>query len=168
MLTVFWSRYNGTQGAPTTSDAGDHQVAHIEAYRGCKTTGNPFNISSGGIDASGPTTLNMTGATTDSNNCLIVLAVADDYDNASTARYSAWTNANLANILERWDNGTATGNGGGIGVATGELKTAAAYGVSTVTQLSAILVDGYMTIALQGKTVKGRARKIKILSGGDK
>ncbi|MCJ7792121.1 MAG: agmatine deiminase family protein, partial [Dehalococcoidia bacterium] len=28
-LTVFWDRYNGTQGAPTVSDVGDHQIGRI-------------------------------------------------------------------------------------------------------------------------------------------
>src|SRR3990167_10950095 len=31
-LTVFWSRYNGTQTAPTTDDPGNHVICRITAY----------------------------------------------------------------------------------------------------------------------------------------
>jgi hypothetical protein len=170
-LTVFGSRYNGTQTAPTTSDAGDHQTGHIEAYRNVKTTGNPWNITSGGIDATGPATLTITGATTDSANCLVILAVADDWDNSSTSRYgsvSGWVNANLAGITERHDQGSTTGNGGGVGVATGQKATAGNYGNSTVDQNASILVNGFMTIALQGVPEVASPRRLLKLKKGSK
>ena len=41
-LTIFYSRYNGTQGDPTTSDSGDHQVGRIYAFRGVVNSGDPW------------------------------------------------------------------------------------------------------------------------------
>lgn len=149
-LTVFWSRYNGTQGDPTSSDSGNHQVGHIEAYRGVRTSGDPWNITSGNVDTTGPATLTVGGATTTVDNCLVVIAVADDWDNTSTTRYTNWVNADLASVTERWDSGVASGNGGGVGVATGEKASQGAYGNTTVDQNAAITLNGYMTIALEG------------------
>jgi len=153
MLTVFWSRYNGSQGAPTTSDSGDHQIGVIVAFRGVATTGNPWDITSGSVDATGPTTLSIGGATTNSLNTLVVVATADDWDNASTTRYASWTNSNLSNIQERFDYGDTTLNGGGLGIMTGERASAGNYGTTTVSQNASILVNGYMTIALRPEPV---------------
>ena len=55
-LTVYWSRYNGTQGAPTTSDSGDHQIGRMIAIRGATTSGNPWDVTAGGVDATASTT----------------------------------------------------------------------------------------------------------------
>ncbi len=167
-LTVFWSRYDGAQTYPTIGYAsGNHIIAHIEAYRGCVTTGNPWNITTGGVDGSGPDSLYIPGAITTSNNCLVVIAVAEDLDLNSSTLFSNWYNGNLENITERWDRGMNTGNGGGIGVATGERPTAANYSTSHLGQNTNILVNAYMTIALQGTNPKGRNRILKII-GGDK
>ncbi len=75
-LTVFWSRYNGTQGAPTTSDSGDHQIGRIIAIRGATTSGNPWDVTAGGVDATASTTATIPGATTTVANTLVVVAVA--------------------------------------------------------------------------------------------
>ncbi len=74
-LTVFWSRYNGTQGAPTTSDSGDHQIGRIIAIRGATTSGNPWDVTAGGVDATASTTATIPGATTTVANTLVVVAV---------------------------------------------------------------------------------------------
>jgi len=153
-LAVFWSRYNGTQGAPTTNDAGNHQIGFIAAFRDVKTSGDPWNITSGGTIASdAPVTITLTGATTSSDNCLVVLAVANDMDINATTIYSNWTNTNLASVTERFDGNNNQGNGGGLGMATGEMATAGNYGNSTVDQAAGVLVDGFMTIALEGTAV---------------
>ena len=50
--TVFWSRYNGTQTAPTTSDSGTSQVGFIAAFRGCVLAHH--DISCGGLRGKEP------------------------------------------------------------------------------------------------------------------
>lgn len=161
-LTVFWSRYNGTQGNPTTSDSGDHQVGQITAYRGVKTTGDPWNITSGNTNTSS-TTVSITGATTSVADCLIVLglALADD----GTDLNGSWTNADLANITTRTNMLTATGNDGRVISATAEKATAGAYGATTNT-INLAVVKGCMTIALEPAAAAATADPYPYVGGG--
>ena len=148
-LTVFWSRYNGTQGAPTTSDSGDHQIGRMIAIRGATTSGDPTNITAGGVDATASTTASLPGATTTVANTLVVVACATGLPNSNgTSNFSAWTNSNLSSITERIDNTRNVGVGGGIGVATGGKATAGAYGNTTVT-LAASAKKAMMSIAIK-------------------
>ena len=126
-LTAFWSRYNGTQGAPTTSDSGNHQLGRIIAIRGATTSGNPWDVTAGGVEATADTSGSIPGATTTVANTLVVVAIATSLPDASgTANFSGWTNANLSSLTERTDNTVTAGNGGGLGIATGGKATAGA------------------------------------------
>ncbi|NWG38102.1 hypothetical protein [Nitrososphaera sp.] len=145
-LTVFWSRYNGSQGAPTTSDSGNHQLGVILAFRGVTDTGDPWDVTSGNVDATSDTSLAATGATTTAANTLVVIAATlmDDAQNFG----ATWTNADLSNITLRANEGTAAGNDGRLGIVTGKKSTAGTYGDTTNT-LTASSVKGMMTIALK-------------------
>ena len=133
-LTVFWSRYNGTQGAPTVADSGDHQLGRMIAIRGATTSGNPWNITAGDTEATVDTSGAIAGATTTVANTLVVAAIATSLPDASgTANFSAWTNADLSSLTERTDNTVTAGNGGGLGIATGVKATAGAYTTTAVT-----------------------------------
>ena len=55
-------------------------------------------------------------ATTQNSLVLWIMGLSDDASDATNA--SAQTNANLADITERWDNTATTGAGGGVSVAT--------------------------------------------------
>ena len=148
-LTIFWSRYNGTQGAPTTSDSGDHQIGRIIAIRGATTSGNPWDVTGAGVDATANTTATIPGATTTVANTLVVVAAAVGLpDSNGTANFSAWTNSNLTSLTEQIDNTRAAGVGGGIGVATGGKAAAGAYGNTTVT-LASSAKKGMMGIAIK-------------------
>jgi hypothetical protein len=136
-LTVFWSRYNGTQGAPTVSDSGNHQIARMIAIRGAAASGNPWDITAGGVESASDTSGSIPGATTTVNNTLVVLAVAGSLPDANgTSNFSAWSNASLTNLTERVDNTRSAGNGGALGIATGEKAVAGAYGTTAVTHAS--------------------------------
>jgi len=149
-LTVFWSRYNGSQGAPTTSDSGNHQLGRIIAIRGAVTSGNPWDVTAGGVESTSDTSGSIPGATTTVANTLVVAAIATSLPDASgTANFSAWANGNLTSITERTDNTVTAGNGGGLGIVTGVKATAGAYGSTTVTAASSA-VKGMMSIALKG------------------
>ncbi|HBR20565.1 MAG TPA: hypothetical protein DD726_10190, partial [Phycisphaerales bacterium] len=146
-LTAFWSRYNGTQGAPTTSDSGDHQLGRMIAIRGAAASGNPWDVTAGGVEATSDTSGSIPGTTTTVGNTLVVTAIATSLpDASSTAKFSAWTNANLTSITERIDNSVTAGNGGGLGVATGVKVTAGVYGNTAVTLANAAY-KGMMSIA---------------------
>ena len=148
-LTVFWSRYNGTQGAPTTSDSGDHQLGRMIAIRGAVSSGNPWDVTAGGTEAVSDTSGSIPGATTTVANTLVVTAIATSLpDLSSTTRFSAWTNANLTSLTERTDNSITAGNGGGLGVATGIRAATGAYGNTAVT-LATAAYKGMMSIAVK-------------------
>jgi hypothetical protein len=148
-LTAFWSRYNGTQGAPTTSDSGNHQLGRIIAIRGAAASGNPWDVTAGGVEATSDTSGSIPGTTTTVANTLVVAAIATSLpDSSTTTDFSSWTNSNLTGLTERTDNTTSSGNGGGLGIATGTKATAGAYGNTTVT-LTSSAYKGMMSIAIK-------------------
>jgi hypothetical protein len=150
-LTVFWSRYNGTQGNPTVSDSGNHTAGRIIAIRGCPTSGNPWDVTAGGVESTSDTSGSIPGATTTVANTLVVAAIATSVpDSTSTAVFSSWANGNLTSITERVDNARSSGNGGAIGVVTGIKATAGAVGNTTVTCASSA-TKGMMSIAMKGQ-----------------
>ena len=150
-LTAFWSRYNGTQGDPTTADSGDHQDGLICAWRGVITSGNPWDVTSGGVEATSDTSWSITGDTTTVANTMVII-VGSRMNDSVAAHFSGQTNASLTNIAERADAGSIGGNGGGLFVAEGEKTTAGIYDATTVTNGTAT-VKGFMTIALKPQTV---------------
>ncbi|OHB41610.1 MAG: hypothetical protein A2Y13_03960 [Planctomycetes bacterium GWC2_45_44] len=148
-LTAFWSRYNGTQGAPTASDSGNHQLGRMIAIRGAVASGNPWDVTAGGVEAVSDTSGSISGATTTVTNTLVVTAIATSLpDASSTAKFSAWTNANLTSVTECTDNSVTAGNGGGLGVATGIRAATGAYGNTAVTLVNAAY-KGMMSIAIK-------------------
>ena len=148
-LTAFWSRYNGTQGVPTASDSGDHQFGRIIAIRGAVSSGNPWDVTSGGVEATSDTSGSISGATTTAVNTLVVAVVAASLPDAiGTANFSSWANGSLTSITERTDNTQDVGNGGGLGVVTGIKAIAGVYGNTTVTHGSSA-IKGMMSIAIK-------------------
>ena len=163
-LTVFWSRYNGTQGAPTTSDSGNHQLGRMIAIRGAVTSGDPWDITAGGVEAVSDTSGSIPGATTTVANTLVVAAIATALPDATgTTNFSLWTNGDLASLTERTDNTTNQGNGGGLGIVTGTKTTAGAYSNTAVTIAAAgSSYKGMMSIAIKpGGTVSGGAGYVR-------
>lgn len=149
-IAVFWKRLAGGDTAPTMADSGNHNTAQIHVFRGVKTAGDPWNITAGGNDGGvNDTSGAVPGATTTVADCLVVLISGSSFNGTSTAQFSGWTNADLANILERTDNTNTSGLGGGHGMATGEKAAAGAYGDTTVT-LANTSFKGAMSIALEG------------------
>ncbi len=145
-LTIYWSRYNGTQTAPTIADSGDHTFAFIAAFRGCSTSDPPYEGDTGTTDATSNTSVSIPGSTTTGVDRLVVGAASRDQDDAA-ALYSSWANADLANIDEIFNAGTTQGNGGGLGVITGEKASAGSYG-STSASLATPSSDAVITFAL--------------------
>lgn len=156
-LTVFWSRYNGTQGAPTTSDSGSHQAGQIIAIRGATLSGNPWNITAGGVQGTASASASIPGATTTAANTFVVTAIGTSGpQSAGYSNFSSWTNSNLASLTERGDQTGTVGTGWGLGIATGTKATAGAYGNTAVT-LGTAALQAMMSIAIAGENPPGQA-----------
>ncbi len=147
-LTVFWSRYNGTQTDPVTSDSGNRQLARTIAVRGVVNSGNPWDITSGGVDAVANTSGVIPGATTTVADTFIVTAIGTALPDAgSTVNFSSWSNGSFT-ATEQIDNTSTSGVGGGLGIATGPKAAIGAYGNTTVTLVNSS-VKAMMSIALK-------------------
>lgn len=153
---VYWHRADaGDTSDPTVTDTINHTSAVIAGFRGCVTSGDPWDVSNGGIDAVSTTAAVVTGNTTTVADCLIAIFIASGEDTL-TDQFSLYTNLDLANITERYDFMTDQGNGGGVGMATGEKASAGAYGNTAVTLANAS-TKAFCTIALKPAT--GRTTK---------
>ncbi len=146
-LSVFWCRATSSNMSnPTIADPGNHVTAQILTYRNVITTGNPWDVTGGGIKSIASTSLSLASITTTVANTLIVQGASKDLD-STAAGFSNQTNANLINVAERTDFGTNAGNGGGIAVWDGSKLTAGAIGTTTVTV--SYSQNAYLTIALK-------------------
>jgi hypothetical protein len=158
-LTVFYRvAESSSEPDQTITDPGDHVTRAMAVVRGCAAS--PVNDTAGGVNASAGTTATIPGATTTVDRCLVLAASSRDNDSAASS-FSAWANSNLGDgtvgtVAEVFDLGTATGNGGGIGIAYGVMETAGSVGDTTAT-VSVSTVHAYHCIALlagQGVTAR--------------
>ena len=90
-LSVFYKIAGTSEGSVSVADSGDHQDAVILAFRNVDDL-NPFNTSSGGVQATAATSLTLPSVTTSRSQCMIVNAVGTDNDLNTTANFSAWAN----------------------------------------------------------------------------
>ena len=133
-LTIFYKFSDGTETTYVTGDSGDHNAVGSLVIRGVDRV-NPFNANAGDT-AAASLTITCPAVTTTVPECMIINAVATDYDLNSTAVFSNPTNANLTSLTERIDGTTAQQDGGGLGVFTGLKATAGSTGTTTVTQVA--------------------------------
>jgi hypothetical protein len=135
VLQVFWRRLQAGDTDPILPGQSNHAIAIIHAFRGLPTTGDPWQTGAYGsafsLTVDTTATLPGPGTAPTEDNAVVVMAVASPLDQ-STPNFANWANANLANVSERSDDFSTGGNGGGVGVATGELATAADYGTGSV------------------------------------
>lgn len=150
-LRVYWARATSTTAAPAVPDSGDHNYGYIAAYTGCATTGNPWEVTAGGVKATASTSFSATGVTTTTANDLIVVAMACGTD-TTTTQISAFTNANLTGLTFRAGTQILTGSGGGVYICDGTKAAAGATGATTGTQ-AASSPNAFLTIALNPATV---------------
>lgn len=146
-LTVFWARAtSASMPSPVVADPGNHVYCRILTYRGVATSGNPWDVTGGGVKPTASTSVTVTGVTTTVSNTLIVQAVARNNDSPGAA-FSGQTNPDLANITERSDSGTSAGNGGGIGIWDGIKYAPGLVGDTAATVVNS--VNAFLTIALR-------------------
>lgn len=145
-LVVYWSRYNGTQGDPTTSVPSNHFCVGIGAWRGCITSGNPWNLAQFAKD-SGTTSYDIAGGTTTVADCLIIVAASSNFD-LNTGQFSNWANADLSSVTSRMNYNTNAAQGGGFGVMEGGKDAAGTFGSTTV-NIANTADGGSMVLALK-------------------
>lgn len=163
-ITVFWSRYNGTQTAPTTSDSGNFNMGVILAYSGRITTGNPYDVTAGDTQAA-TTAGSIPGDTTTVDGCDIVAAASTDRDANSTTNATDWANASLASITERVDDVSASFSGGGFAIADGVKTTAGVVDATTWTQAASANLCNHM-VALKPPAGAAAADPYPYIGGG--
>lgn len=143
--TVLWRVSDGTETTVTIGDSGDIQYAAGVVVRGASADAE-IDVSIGG-NAAASTSGSFTGVTTPGDNRLVLTFVTTDRD-GSGASWSSQANSSLANLAERFDNGTATATGGGVAIYTGEKLVAGATGTTTATQ-SASAAYCWITVAVK-------------------
>lgn len=137
--SIWWRRWNGTDGDPTVASATNHVLGQRYAFSGCITTGDPWDF----IDQSSEGTEDTTGSadssssTAGADRLIAIIVGSSKPDTLSTTEISAPTNANLTSLTERADNAGNSGNGGHVGLFTGEKATAGTVGNTTYTKASA-------------------------------
>lgn len=149
-LTVFWRRYDGTGSAPSVTGPADHGVTRMIAIAGCPATGNPWNVVAVGVDTVSDNSATFPNSvSTTVTDCLVLLigAWSDDFAVAALP-----VNANLSSIAEHIDSQTATGNDGGIYLASGIKATTGTIGTSTAT-LGGVAFKAMMTLAMAPSAV---------------
>jgi hypothetical protein len=144
-LTVVWRRWTAGLTAHAWGDSGDHNIGAYLAFRGCKTTGNPWNVVSVGQDATLDNSAQWTTVTTTIADCL-VLFIGGWGDDFNTGALSGGTG--LGAFSERLDAVTALGADGAIFCAEAVKAAAGATGTPAAT-LTGTAHKALMTLALE-------------------
>lgn len=149
-LTAIWKRFVAGDTAPSWNDSGNHNVGRIITIRGCKTTGNPWNVTpTSGQETAANFSAEWPTLTTTVDGCLIVFCIATGRDLATTANLGGLVGGTgLTNSAERMDNWIASGTGGGIGMITADKANAGSIGTPDST-MGSTDSKALITIALE-------------------
>jgi hypothetical protein len=148
-LQVWWKRAaSAAETSVTVPDSGDHQVARIYTFRGCITTGDPWDVATTGNKTTASTTATVPSLTTAVQDTLVVAIIGRPDDSASTTHFGTLTNANLTGIASAGEAGTQSGHGGGFVLEYGAFLGPGSTGTSTATK-TASTTDTYMALALR-------------------
>lgn len=154
-LAVFWLRDNGSVAAPTVADTGNHTIAQILCFRGCVTSGDPWDVTAGNTLSSAATGITYPGLTTTVNNTTVVLIGGHDIDATSaTLSGTLSSNLDLLNSNVSFNGGgsavaTSTGTGGGFGYDIGVMQAAGSIGALTGRSWNSSTKQANISIALK-------------------
>jgi hypothetical protein len=133
--TWMWSRYNGTQTAPTLG-VPTSQLSRMVAVRDCITTGDPY-IQAGSSGIFPETATTIPSVTTPDANCLVLdCIVGSGPDADGTGVYTGWTNAALSGATEIFNDSSSIGPGGSLAMLAATKATAGATGTTAVAHAS--------------------------------
>lgn len=100
-LTLFWNRATSSaMASPVVADSGDHQLAFITTFRNCITTGNPWDVISGGVQTPATKNISIPGATTTLINTLVVIGLANGGPNTQP-QVTSVTSSGLSGLTKR-------------------------------------------------------------------
>lgn len=152
-LHVWWKRAASAAEAAVATGAGtDHILARLYTFRGCVTTGNPWDVTTTGTKVTASATATVPALVTTVDDTLITMIVGRPNDSLNTAHFGVPVNANLTGLGEAGEAGTANNNGGGFVVSYGVEPTASNTGTSTLTKIVST-TDTYVVLALRAQVV---------------
>lgn len=134
-LSVFWKRATASESAPYIPIVTeDHFIGCILALRGCTRIKDPFDVTSGSVEASSVASATLTGVTTTVTDAWVIIGSAyhQTLNLVPPVRFCGVTNAGLSSISVKTDATYAVGNGGGLAIATALKATAGATGNTTI------------------------------------
>lgn len=132
-LSVWWKRLTSSSEPDIViADTGQAQYVVCEVWRGCKTTGTPFQILSDTNSGTGATAT-LGGGTTLSNGAPVLFAVATEIDAVGSQISSTWANADLTGLTESQNFQSAGDTGWSIYSGYGFDDAAGSVGNTTVT-----------------------------------
>jgi hypothetical protein len=131
---VYWKRAGASESAPSIADSGDHTIAIIVAFRGCKISDSPVDTSASNNPVSG-TSIACPTITTSVANALVIAGAM----HGGNTTFSSWSNGNLSSLGEILDFNDTSGNDGSVGLAIGWKAAAGAVGTTTVTVAEGVM-----------------------------
>lgn len=132
---VWWRRAVGGDTAPTITGATGDIVGRIFGFRGCSTSGDPFDASDTATTASS-TTVNAPAITTLNANSMILFAVTYRDFASTTSLISGWSGTNPTFADGGQTNASLTDNVG-VNIAYGIKTDVSTTGARTATLDSA-------------------------------
>lgn len=147
-LCVFVRRATSTSmPSVTLPTPTDHIYGVILTVRGVFKVGTGIDVIGTSIKAAS-TSLSIAAINVNQNgNDIIYLSARGS--GVATARYSAQANASLTGLGERFDAGTITGGGGGLGIWSGNLALSGSSGTLTAT-IASSTAEAYMALSFKG------------------
>lgn len=148
IMTYIARATSGAMAAPVITDAQNHSYAVIVRIRGLDSAtplADLVNAIAVATKTVASTSASAPTVTTTLPGCVVINAITRD-DDLAGASFSDWANSNLTSASEISDDGTTSGNGGGIGIYAGIMASAGATGATTATVAST--QNASITIAL--------------------
>ena len=148
-LTVFWARAtSGAMSAPGTPDSGNHTIGRLLTFRGCATSGDPWDVTAGDVASTASTSVSIPGDTTTGDNRLVVAIAVNATDAPSDQTFTSEANSSLEGFSVVDEAANGVGNGGAWMIAVGEKRASGAYSATTAT-LGTSSVQGRISLALK-------------------
>lgn len=116
-LHVLWRRaVSGAEANVPTGDSGDHQVAKLFVFKGCKA-GDPWDVVQAGIKATASATATLPAVTTTVADTLVALICGRPNDSNSNTHFGLAVNANLSDLGDAGEAGSTAGRRQGRSLA---------------------------------------------------
>lgn len=144
MNKLLWKRAGASEASAAVTPV---YWAVMHAFRGCPTSGNPWDVFAGSSQVT-TTALSFPSVTTTVGNTLIFNSTVG----AGAGTASAWTNAALSSVTEVIDSPLTNGRGD---AATGTKVSAGSTGSTTATLSASAAWSAHVTVAFKSSDVSG-------------